>query len=125
MAKKAGTTDFDKGRLIPRMLNLDDIELDGDWQPDQQMTTSLAAVGTVLQPVIVLPRNKDLKFPIADGRRRVAAARFLEWTQIFALIAQDELAAQAAMITLAANSGSPNRLSEARALDVLDDPRLG
>ena len=85
------------------------------------LARSMGAVGQLVP--VILWRNGDGTYRIADGRRRVAAARKLGWERIDALILQTEGEAElaAARVTIAGNVHSPNPLSEAEAVGVLGE----
>ena len=102
-----------------KAVHLEEIEGPG-VRPPGGLVRSMAAVGQLV-PVILWKR--DGRYRIADGRRRVAAARRLGWTRVSAFIlpSAEEAELAAARVTLAANIHSPNPLSEAEAVRVIGE----
>jgi len=106
-----------------KKIPVDVIELDGEWAEWPELTASMAEVG-LLQPIVVCLDRESVSYHTGGGRKRVVSARKLGWKKIDALVFENEAEMQLklARIALAENLHGPNWLSDARAIETIDDP---
>ena len=106
----------EKLRVTPTTVALDDIEADYflmSQKPEGALLESLKELG-MLQPVLLAPAGSGGKYAVRDGRRRVRAARELQWDSVPAMIVEgDSTGSIAHRLVVGANAlRSENPLSD-------------